>query len=370
MNLLKNGWKIVLCLAVFQGLWADPPPISLTFYGLYGTPVQPLGLTTSITDAFGFNALGEWNASKYASWGLSFEQATFYYGGQGFNFPALNLEGRVFPLENGKDKFSPYIYGGAGLGLSSGSGPQLKAGLGSKVSLVGPLFFDLAVGSHWVQPPSSFQYVDLRAGLSYSIDFKGEEAKTPVPTPTALSTPMATPAASLTPQAMGTPLPTPAEMALEVGTPTPVISQAPVTTVAQSKQYYKIGMDAFLAGNYPLSLKALKKSVTLKEKHKHPYKYAETYATIGVIYQFHSTFPNHEQKALIYYKKALKIDPTTKSAKRYYKKLKAKLAKEAKAKKKKKPVATPTDSSAPPASTGTAPSSGPVSSDTSAISLF
>ncbi len=37
---------------------------------------------------------------------------------------------------------------------------------------------------------------------------------------------------------------------------------------------------------------------------------------------------DHDQKALLNYKKALAIDPSTKSAKRFYKKLKSKLTAE------------------------------------------
>lgn len=360
MALLKHGWKLFLCLLIFGPVRAETPPLSLTFFGLYGSPVQPLGLASATTDALGFDVLGEWNPSNYASLGLSFEQATFY-GSQSFTFQALNFEGRVFPFQNGKDKFSPYLYGGAGLGLSTGGGTQLKAGLGSRVSFIGPLFLDLAAGSHWIQSPGNFQYVDFRAGLSYSIEIQHQEPAKPVttvtPTPTA---PATVSVASLIP----TTTPTAGTLFLTEPTPTPVISQAPVTTLVQSKKFYKIGMDAFLAGNYPLALKALKKSLTLKEKHKHPYKYAETYATIGVIWQFHAhKVPDHLQKALMNYKKALSIDPTTKSAKHYYKKLRAQLARSSK--QKPKPAPAPTDESAQPSSPGaTSNPTGPSNSST------
>ena len=319
-------------------------PISLSFFGLYGSPVQPLGLASSVTDIWGFDALGEWNASYYASLGLSYEQASFYYN-PGFTFSALNIEGRVFPLQNGKNKFSPYVYGGAGLGLSTGGGTLLKTGIGSRVSFVGPLFLDFTAGSQWILSTGTSQFVDFRAGLSYSFDFKPPQEEKPVSKATPTPAPTA-PTTNVAP--IVSPLPTATVLALEMASPTPmpVIFQAPVTTLAQSKMYYKIGMDAFLAGNYPLSLKALKKSLTLKEKHKHPYKYAETYATIGVIYQFHaSKVKDHNQKALLYYRKALAIDPTTKSARRYYKRLKAQVARESKKRKLKRKASRTTSES-------------------------
>lgn len=319
--------------------FAAVEPLSLTFFGLYGSPVQPLGLASSTTDILGFNVLGEWNPSDYASLGLGFEQARFYTG-PGFNFQTMNFEGRVFPFQNGKDSFSPYLYGGAGLSLSSDGSPQLKAGLGSRVSFIGPIYFDVAAGSHWIQAPGNFQYVDVRAGLSYSIELN------PKPIPTATPVPTATVTVSL-PGSL--PTATPVSPVTIFSMPTTVfISQAPVTTLAQGKVYYKEGMEAFKAGDYRSSFKYLKKSLELKEKHKHAYYYAETYATLGVIYQFHAnTMKNHLQKALDSYKKALAIDPKTKSARHYYPKLKAQLAREAKKKRKLAPAAEPSRPSLP-----------------------
>src|SRR5580658_3071484 len=101
-------------------------------------------------------------------------------------------------------------------------------------------------------------------------------------------------------------------------------------------------MKAFLDRNYALSFKLLKKSLAVKEIHGARYYYAETYATIGVIYQFHAhKVKDHDQNALLNYKKALAIDPHTKSAKAYYKKLKAKLAKQKKTMAKAEPTTTP-----------------------------
>ncbi len=137
-----------------------------------------------------------------------------------------------------------------------------------------------------------------------------------------------------------TPIETPISLDLE---------SAPVTTLKEVKKYYKLGMKAFMVRNYALSLKLLKKSLASKEIHGAKYYYAETYATIGVIYQFHAhKVKDHLQKALLNYKKALSIDPTTKAAKHYYKKLKAQLARQAKPKPMPLPASGPvsgTDSS-------------------------
>ncbi len=376
MKLLHDrlGLKILAFLFLSQVVFADVAPISLTFFGLYGSPVQPAGLTSSTTYGFGLDALGEWNPSYYFSLGLSYEQVTFY-SSSNFSVPMGNLEGRIFPFENGKNKFSPYLYGGAGLNLSSTGGPvQLKAGIGSRVSIAGPIFFDIAAGSHWIQPPDDFQYVDIRAGLSCSIDFKpaSENTPTPVATPI-LGSPTPFVQASVTPNV--TPIPTitqsPEEISLEESptpTPMPQIESAPVTTIAGVKKYYKLGMNAFMAQNYKLAFKLLHKSLATKEIHGASYYYAETYATLGVIYEFHaSTVKDHDKKALFCYQKALAIDPTTKSAKHYYKKLKAKVVAESrkKARHKSRPIPTPTVS----ADTSELSAPTPVSSvDTSGLS--
>ncbi len=324
---------------------AEISPVSLTFFGLYGSPVDPPALAVPSANGMGFNALAEWQATTYTSIGLGFEQASFS-GGSTLTVPMFNLEGRFFPMENERRRFSPYIYGGAGLNLASAGawqGPvQLKAGIGSRVSIAGPIFFDLAVGSHWLQPPNNFQFVDIRYGLSMSFGFKegffqsqssggrapeNPPAKQPEkqnPTPKSAGT------VGPTPTVNWTPIPTP--IVSESQAATIVIESAPVTTLAGVKKYYKLGMKAFLGKNYALSLKLLKKSLASREIHGASYYYAETYATMGVIYQFHAhKVKDHNLKALDKYRKALAIDPDTKSAKAYYKKLKAQVAREKKA---------------------------------------
>jgi hypothetical protein len=212
--------------------------------------------------------------------------------------------------------------------------------------------------------------------LSCFIDFKPASGNppaskaTPTPgslTPTVQFSTTMTATITATPTVTTTPTVTqsPEEISLEespTATPMPLIEAAPVTTLAGVKKYYKLGMKAFLDRNYALSFKLLKKSLAVKEIHGARYYYAETYATLGVIYQFHSSkVKDHEQKALIYYKKALAIDPTTKSAKHYYRKLKAKLAAEAKKSSKHKPAATPAIPAVPTPTV-------PISVDTSGLS--
>ncbi|HUO57575.1 MAG TPA: tetratricopeptide repeat protein [bacterium] len=322
---------LFFCFGIAALCRADVSPVSFTLFGAYGQPVYPPVLSRAAADGLGLNALLEVNPTSYNSLGLGYEQITFFGpNATKFTVPLANFEARVFPMENEKKKFSPYAYCGLGLNLSSGAwqGPlQLKAGIGSRISIAGPVYFDLAVGSHWIQAPNDFQYVDVRYGLSISLQDKPSPTPTPAPpTMTPTPSPTATPQQAWTPQATPT---------IQETVTTIEIPSEPVTTLAQVKKYYRLGMNAFLAKNYALSLKLLKKSIAVKEIHGAAYYYAETYATIGVIYEFHAhKVKDHDQKALMYYRKALAIDPSTKSAKTYYKKLKARVTRETRLKKK------------------------------------
>jgi hypothetical protein len=83
---------------------------------------------------------------------------------------------------------------------------------------------------------------------------------------------------------------------------------------------------ALKAHKYPTAILYFKKAVKIKEKVPY-YLYAESYANLGVIYQFHSNVKNHLKLALGYYQAGAKIDPDTWAIKKYYKKLKAQLGK-------------------------------------------
>src|SRR6185369_8524225 len=101
--------------------------------------------------------------------------------------------------------------------------------------------------------------------------------------------------------------------------------QLPIDTaeaVSQMKKFYMTGMKAFAKQDYETAIDNLKHALQYKEKKVLYYYYAEANATLGVIYHFHSKVEGHKELAYRYYKKALAIDPTTKSAKKYIKMLK------------------------------------------------
>jgi hypothetical protein len=321
---------VLLAVLGTQSLWGasdtTPSLFSLTYYELYGTPVEPLNYAQTTTDALGFDILAEYNPSYFASFGLNFEKTSFY---DGFNTTVsfLGLETRFFGAPNGKSPFSPYVYGGVGLGLNTGTGNQLKAGLGSRIQLFPPIMFlDFSAGSNWID--SGLQYLNFRGGLSLSFDLPKIE---PVPTaiPTAAKTPSVTPTATvistiadilLSPTVTATPTitSTAIETVTITSTATPVSTQTPVLDVSRVKIYYIAGMKAFEARRNLVAITDFKKAISVNDPTAKYYYYAESNAMLGVLYQFRLTsVTGHNKLAIKYYKRALKIDPGTKSAKKF-----------------------------------------------------
>jgi len=330
---LAIGLLAALCT---QSLWAasdtTPSLFSLTYYELYGTPVTPQSYAQIATDALGFNILAEYNPSYYASFGLNFEKTSFY---DGYNTTVsfLGLETRFFGSPNGKNPFSPYVYGGVGLGLNAGTGNQLKAGLGSRIQLFLPIMFlDFSGGSNWID--SGVQYLNFRGGLSLSFDLPKVEA-VPTAVPTMAKTPLVTPTVTVvgtivdvlasptitsTPFVTSTPTVTSTATATTSSTVTvtSVSTLTPVLDVSRVKIYYIAGMKAFEAHRDLAAVADFKKAIAVNEPTAKYYYYAESNAMLGVIYQFRLTkVVGHNKLAIKYYKRALKIDPGTKSAKKF-----------------------------------------------------
>lgn len=322
----------------------DLAPLSISVFGLYASPVQPAFLSLSHYDGAGFDLLAEYQPTRFASVGLGYEKVTFY-GGSGFSAGSLNLEGRFFPMAGMKLPYDPYLSGGAGLNLSQGSDTQwggvaaLKAGLGTKVQCAGTMSLDFAVEGNWLGNNADYlQYVDFRVGVDYAIPFEAPPTPTPTPSPTSSPNPAVSPQPTPT-----STLETPKYLFVETNTPTPTPVITPTTSSEllmeavptpaanepahfRMKKYYSLGVKALKAHKYPSAIASFKKAVKYKEKVPY-YYYAESYANLAVIYQFHSKVKNHLKLALVYYQAAAKIDPDTLAVKKYYKKLKAQLSK-------------------------------------------
>jgi len=191
-----------------------------------------------------------------------------------------------------------------------------------------------------VQSPGAYQYVDARAGLSYSFDFKQNPNSKPNPTPSA--TPKASsspsPVVSATPVAtVAETQPPPATASIELHEAPPITGLSKKAALSLMKTTYRKGTAAMKAHQYKTAVKHFKKAVSIKEKHVPAYFYAEAYADLGIIYQFHlKTAKDNKKIALEYYRRSLKYDPMTENARKYYPKLKAELAKSKPAKKARK----------------------------------
>ncbi len=323
---------VLLTVLGAESLWAasdsTPSLFSLTYYELYGTPVEPLNYAQIATDALGFDVLAEYNPSYYASFGLNFEKTSFY-DGNNTTVSFLGLETRFFGTPNGKNPFSPYVYGGVGLGLNAGTGNQFKAGLGSRIQFFPPIIFlDFSAGSNWLD--SGLQYLNFRGGLSFSFDLpKVEAVSTAVPT--VAKTPLITPAVTVvdvlvSPTITATPFATftstinstAVETATSTVTVTSISTLTPVLDVSRVKIYYIAGMKAFEAHRDLAAVTDFKKALSVNDPTAKYYYYAESNAMLGVIYQFRLTkVEGHNKLAVKYYKRALKIDPGTKSAKKF-----------------------------------------------------
>jgi hypothetical protein len=131
---------------------------------------------------------------------------------------------------------------------------------------------------------------------------------------------LASPTITATPFATSTPTITltATEMATSTIIVTSVSTLTPVLDMSRVKIYYIAGMKSFEAHRDLAAITDFKKAIAVNEPTAKYYYYAESNAMLGVIYQFRLTkVENHNKLAVKYYKRALKIDPGTKSAKKF-----------------------------------------------------
>lgn len=126
----------------------------------------------------------------------------------------------------------------------------------------------------------------------------------PAATPTAASIPIKVEEAQLTP--------TPQEETVIEEEPTPA-PQA-VHGKFKMKNYYDAGIKAYKAKEYDRAVRILTQAVKTKDKRTPKYYYAEAYATLGMIYQFHII---NYSKAYNYYRMALKYEKRNRTARKY-----------------------------------------------------
>ncbi len=173
---------------------------------------------------------------------------------------------------------------------------QDQAGFGGGVGLkVGQLQLDYSLVS----------YGDLgltnKAALTY--DFGDEKPEAPAQSPPPKKEVQATPVPSPTPTA---------EPAAATPTPAPVLDM---------RQTYKKGIAAYQKGDYAASASLLRQASAIRDKSVEGFYYAETFAMLGVIEQYHSTDPGHLTAAAKDYRSALKWEPGNETALKHLKQL-------------------------------------------------
>lgn len=125
---------------------------------------------------------------------------------------------------------------------------------------------------------------------------------------------------------------------------------ADLSTKGKMKDHFRKGMKFFMKDQYDAAIPDLMASTMIVDPYTWDYWYAEAYATLGVIYEFHSKERNCRKMAYQYYLLALKRDPKTKSANYYIDRVRPgnKEVSKSAVKKTKKSVSATAVSSTPP----------------------
>ena len=186
---------------------------------------------------------------------------------------------------------------------------QDQAGFGGGVGLkVGKLQLDYSLVSYGdlgLTNKAALAYdfgdAEAPAGPKSAVNKKEvSAAPAPVkPTPTArVSSPTATPTAGPKDQSASTPAP-----------------------VLDMRQTYKKGIAAYQKGDYEAAASLLRQASAIQDKSVESFYYAETFAMLGVIEQYHSTAPGHLTAAAKDYRLALKREPANETALKHLKQL-------------------------------------------------
>lgn len=158
-----------------------------------------------------------------------------------------------------------------------------------------------------------------------------DEATQPTPTPAASQNPSVAPAQAQPVAALApTPVPSPTASSediqmdessqAETQTSSETASE-PTTTalthgVLKMKDVYEAGVNAYKDQDYDRAIRYWKKAVEMTDPYTEKFYYAEAYAMLGVIYQFHII---HYGVAYRYYKEALRYEPHNETARRHIK---------------------------------------------------
>jgi len=162
----------------------------------------------------------------------------------------------------------------------------------------------------------------LKAAVS-----RGDKA-TPTPFFKSKPTPTAGPLGGIGPTSTPTnepslsakPTPQPEKNKVEEGE---AVSEHPVVHgVLKMRDVYQAGIKSYQEKDYDQAIRYLKEAVKRKDPYTPKFYYAEAYATLGIIYQFHII---HYDKAYDYYKSALVYEKNNRTAKKHLKEVVKKL---------------------------------------------
>jgi len=319
--------------------------MAINCLGLYDSPMKPLGKAGLLTDGFGFFFMPEAQFGPVFGLGCGFT-SEYIYGksGQALRIGTVDFATRLRMPKNGK-KAQPYILADVGVNSLSKTGnhwigsSRLSLGIGTRLPVALGLALDLGARQVWLFPkPDDLQYLSIECGMVSEFDFGHHSDKaTPNPTATVVTTPKIVASVSSSPSPTSTatfsakpsmPVFTVEPTLIRVRptstpfqTPT-VVPLAPTATMVASEakarmlENYKKGIEAYKAKKYITATSYLKKAVIIQEVDTEYWYYAEAYAMLGAIYQYHRTDPGHLETARRYYKAALKIDPRTTTAKK------------------------------------------------------
>jgi TPR repeat protein len=98
---------------------------------------------------------------------------------------------------------------------------------------------------------------------------------------------------------------------------------ADMATKGKMREHYRKGASLFMARKYEEAVPELSAATMIVDPYVWKYWYAEAYSLLGVIFEFHRSDPDHNLKAVLFYRLALKNDPKTFTARYFLKRLKA-----------------------------------------------
>lgn len=154
-----------------------------------------------------------------------------------------------------------------------------------------------------------------------------DEAAQPTPAPAVSQKPPMPPAQT---QPAAVPTPTPASSSEDIQMDesgqaetqtSPETASEPTTTalthgILKMKDVYEAGVNAYKDQDYDRAIRYWKKAVEMEDPYTEKFYYAEAYAMLGVIYQYHII---HYGRAYRYYAEALKYEPRNETARRHIK---------------------------------------------------